>query len=483
MLCVGVVQGPWLGQGPNGFHKWRESDTAAVAANLAFEEFDLLRPRVDQRGMGNGITGMEFPLYNSGVALLWRTFGYSHLWARLLSLASLLVLSVALGRLTLHLGQNLKILKKESNDWAMAAVFAVCFAPLGFFYSQKIQPDMLGLACSILGFLFFVQGEQRTSFRGPFLLAGALFLALAGLIKPTFLVVGAPMAVFLVQRHGIGALARPRNVAVAASALAPVFGWLYYARWLSESEGNSHFYLGGDGVSELSAAVTGPFYQNVFLTWPWELQAGFILSPFALAGIYQLRRHKIGSLLGVWIAGCLLIFILTAQHCATSHDYYGLPMVPPLAMAGGYGIVAAYRWVNAGTRRSFATRMAVFAAFLALAIPTAFLRVSGRYGESFDFAAGRKLFDHMIPKDARVLAIDDTPSVLLYRSGRKGLNLMPHQVSSELIAQYRYLVSFERFEKSAQENVKRVGNLEFLFRDQGIAAYRLTPQNHQSMNQ
>jgi 4-amino-4-deoxy-L-arabinose transferase-like glycosyltransferase len=233
-------------------------------------------------------------------------------------------------------------------------------------------------------------------------------------------------------------------------------------------------------LAEASATFSKSFVQNVFLTWPWELQSGFILSPFALAGLYCLRRSNIGRLLGVWIAGCFFVFVLTAQHCATSHDYYGLPLVPPVAIATGFGIVAAFKWaieVRGARKGCLNHRVATIVILLSLALPAAFLRISGRYGDPYDFAWGRYQVAQRIPGSARVLAVDDTPSALLYRVGLKGLNLLPDQMSASLISQYDYLLSFERFEKDVLANAKALGRLEFLFRDQGIAAYRIHPQN------
>src|SRR5688500_12663916 len=71
---------------PNGFHVWRESDTATVAENFATEAMDFRAPRINMRGLGPGIVGTELPVYTYATALAYRTLGFSHAWPRLLSL-------------------------------------------------------------------------------------------------------------------------------------------------------------------------------------------------------------------------------------------------------------------------------------------------------------------------------------------------------------------------------------------------------------
>lgn len=48
---------------PNGYHQWRESDSAAIILNYYQQDFSFLLPRINQRGDGSGITGIELPVY------------------------------------------------------------------------------------------------------------------------------------------------------------------------------------------------------------------------------------------------------------------------------------------------------------------------------------------------------------------------------------------------------------------------------------
>src|SRR5690606_18615829 len=60
---------------PSGVHVWRQCNTLAVARNFAEEDMNLLETRVDKRENTDGITGSPFPLYEWGLAGLYKVFG------------------------------------------------------------------------------------------------------------------------------------------------------------------------------------------------------------------------------------------------------------------------------------------------------------------------------------------------------------------------------------------------------------------------
>src|SRR5438552_2685557 len=47
---------------PHGEHAWRDADGIGVARSFLREGWDLLHPRVAERGASPGVTGMELPL-------------------------------------------------------------------------------------------------------------------------------------------------------------------------------------------------------------------------------------------------------------------------------------------------------------------------------------------------------------------------------------------------------------------------------------
>ena len=451
------------GDGPNGFHKWRESDTAAIAANFYGESWDFLAPRVDQRGAGTGITGMELPIYNYAVALVYLTNGgINHRAARLMT---------ALGGVVALLGAWLCALRiLGSVQAAFATVVFVALSPLFFFYSRKIQPDVWALAFALLGLhLYMLSGlAERGRWVLPAIGSGVL-IALAGMIKPTFLCFGAPMLAWEWQRSSFRQLVSARNVVIAAVAIVPVFAWNHFAQGVNLREGVDFFTIALDLSASVTALQSRAFWQNVFLTWLWELQIGLPLAWIFMYGCYKLwQRAEFRILLPIvaWVFGALLIFALVATHTATSHDYYTLPIIAPLAMITATGVVAALHNHRIWLRRAAVASCAMMLVYTPL-------RLKDRYGKPYDFYAGRALADHYLDEDALVVAYDNNPGTLLYRVGRKGWFEPNGSLSTgEEAAAARYLVTQASMvgELSGAPLARRLR--ERVYDDQGIVVFR-----------
>src|SRR4051812_38785741 len=66
-LCAlwAAALAPTLNGAVTGRDSWREADVLIVGRNFCREQTPLLEPRIDARGAGTGITGMELPLLNA----------------------------------------------------------------------------------------------------------------------------------------------------------------------------------------------------------------------------------------------------------------------------------------------------------------------------------------------------------------------------------------------------------------------------------
>jgi 4-amino-4-deoxy-L-arabinose transferase-like glycosyltransferase len=396
---------------PNGFHTWREIDTATVAENFATESGDFLRPRVNLRGSGSGVVGMELPLYNFVVAQITSVLGDPFLAARMTSLAASAWFFLAFAWLVSEWSLQFST---PTRLWRYA-VFAAAAAPLVFFYGAKIQPDMIGIAAMTTGcaaFWYWLRNPHGTYGLGAAVLAAGM-LAVAGSIKPTMLAVGLPMLVALYDKRGKTALRGLGPWLLAAGALTPVLLWFRHARRLTESYGNSYFYLGSDLLGELAGLGKLSFYQNTLLTWPFELVIGLPAIPFFLSGARAIAWRSIeGRTLIAWIVGGFIVLSLAAEHSATPHDYYYLPMVPPLAYLVARGML---QWVQS-PRAAWR-----YAAIVMAAISACYgvLRVDHRYEQPTNVAVVRA---HV--QDAGLnglaVAIDQLPGALLFWTGLKG---------------------------------------------------------------
>lgn len=171
LVLLGVPMG--IGGG------WRETDTQAIARNLAVEDFDLLRPRVDWRGDTDGAVECEFPLYQAAIALALRAFGESEVPGRLLSLASMLVAAWSLHRL---------LEARAGPGGALAGACAFLSGGHAFLLGARVMPDAFSTAWALLGLLAFTRYLRDG--RGGALAAATLCTVLACLTKPTALQVG-----------------------------------------------------------------------------------------------------------------------------------------------------------------------------------------------------------------------------------------------------------------------------------------------------
>lgn len=389
-----------IGDGPNGYHEWREADTCTVAWNLHAESFDLLHPRINVRGAGDGITGQEFPLLNAAIAAGWSVFGENqHWWARLLSVASGLALIIGVRRLLLDL-------RWPAAAAGLAAAALAC-SPLLFFYGRKIIPDMPAAASALWGLLLarrWIVGEGgwRTA-------AGAAFLlALTGLVKPLALCVGLPLIALLVGRHGWRGLLQPRWWLFGAACLAPMAWWFRHAGSLDSS---GYFLIGVPWRRSLEALQAGWPLGKLLVEWPWQLWIGLPLVPaFIAGGVWRWRRGSAWA--WCWLGGAFSVQLPFAGQFGP-HDYYTMTMAAPCAVLTGAGLA----WALTLRRRQLAVAALVL---LAAAGPLAFARIDGRYGRPYDHAAIRAAAAAAIPAGALVVAYDGVPAALLYRLGCNG---------------------------------------------------------------
>src|SRR5215510_16172575 len=204
---------------PVGFHKWRETDTVAVAYNFFTEDWNFLEPRIDMRGTGSGIVGMEFPIYSYTTAILFALLGYSHLWPRLLTVVGACLFLLGLYRLCKN--------TTGSGELAGLTIFLAAASPLLFFYGSKILPDVWALALGVHGFASFVSWVLEA--RRWHALFSALCVALAAAMKPSELCMGLPMLGLLVQELGFSSLRQWRYWCYGMACVLTTGIWFYYA--------------------------------------------------------------------------------------------------------------------------------------------------------------------------------------------------------------------------------------------------------------
>jgi hypothetical protein len=393
-----------------------------VAENFYSHQMDFFRPQVNLVGnAGDGVVGMELPIYNFAAAIAFRFWGFNHMWPRLLSVLSGVLALIGVWRLALFFGGDSRI--------ALLSAWVFAWSPLVYFYSYKIQPDILGLALSVWGVLFFSVWRQKNKF--IFCVLSWLCLALAGGIKPTFLSVGLPMLwIYGNESDPWRIWKRPELIIYGICVLVIPVAWMTHAKKLTESFGEAYFYLGENLLQELAGLLKWSFYQNVFLTWPIELALGVPAFVGIVIGVIIPRfRERVPKVVVPWLCGGGVVFILAAEHCATPHDYYYLVVVPPLSLIAAVGFFEMLQ----------ARKWRYLAMVLLISMPIyAIMRMEGRFSSSADIQALRgkvlALGWERSTLDNRsitpifgplTLAVDNVPGYLLYATGLRGFNMFP----------------------------------------------------------
>lgn len=296
------------------WHGWRQADTQAIARNLAYEDFDVLHPRIDWRGDGPGIVETEAQLYPALIAVALAAGGESVWPGQLLSLAA-----VALAAALLCAA----LARRFGGTAAYAALLAMLSVQGTVVISTSIQPDALALLAFTLGWITFLDWLDAPS--RARLAAWIATTAIAGLVKPTTLELGIAQLVFvaIARREAL----RDRRLWIGWGLVVIVVGaHLLHARSLYLAHGNTFGVLSG-GDSKLPAA------SALAAVEPWLALArhlvvwgtGVLAVP---AAIFLAWRRRLGREELALAAGALALSVLALRY--TSHRYgthYHLPHV------------------------------------------------------------------------------------------------------------------------------------------------------------
>jgi len=385
---------------PNGYHQWRESDTAAITLNYFQEDADFFHPRCNQRGGGEGITGSELPIYNYSAALLYFAFGPHHVIPRLLS---------TVGGVLAVLFFFLAVRRLSGEDVAVWSALSLSFAPLFFFYSYKIMPDVWMLMFLMLALYFFVRYVQEG---GAGLLVGsAVAMILSASLKPLGLSLYLPMLLLLLKSDR----KRAASLRVMSVYVVITFGltlaWYLYARHLNTTYGTPAFYMGHLFSTFYEPLATAWFYKKLLLQWPVELWIGWTMAPVFIYGCYRAVKEKSARLYLVWIVASYLTFVLVSAHSG-SHDYYTMIIVPPLAVLTGMGFNGLFK--ASGWRKQLAIILIIIAPVAAC------VRVAPRFGPQDQYEAIRGAVDNVIPRGDLVMVEEESMAIRLYQLNRHG---------------------------------------------------------------
>lgn len=391
-------------------HVWRQTETQLVIDNFYEEDFNILNPRINDRGSGDGIVRKEFPLMQWLFALSYKVLGPSITLTRILSfligLASLLGM-YQLARTYLH-----------SESAGLVAVWMLTFSPAFFYYMVCPLPDNLALSLVTWGFYSYIRCRGKPSVSNMWV--PMLLLGLAALVKLPFVLFFALPISDQGLRFLKGSNSRFGIVTVmAVVALVPAAIW--YVQAIPSWGANP--ILSGILRPDLSLASYGhDLWVNLAGVLP-ELLLNYATVPFFLVGLYfsfARRRNKELFWPVAVLVVCLLGYVLfELPAIGAAHDYYFFPFLPLLFLVSAYGAVSLLRLAS-GLKR----HLVVLA--IATSCVVCFLRMQGRWdpdkpGFNKDLLQYKEQLQDAVPSNALcVVGNDNSHHVAFYYLDKKG---------------------------------------------------------------
>lgn len=425
LIALVAMRSVWIDTPCAGSHAWRQADTLAVARNYLTEDAPFLLPRIDRRGDLTGICGCEFPALNYFVAVAYRMCGL-HEWV---GRAVVLLISV-LASLCLHA----HVRQRSGSSAALIAVLLMNSAPAYFYYSRCVMPDTVAVAAMLVSLWAF--GRWLACDRASWLAGSAVAAAFALLVKPSAGILLFGFAFCLLRRDGLGVLRQVRLWLWTAAILLPFLWWYgVHVPWLNEQYGlGQYFHTRPDTLGGWRELVTSD------LSWilvKKELLGKFVSRPalvFAVIVLWGAWRRRAGGapaaqmplqrqlddVLWGWFAG-FGVLVLADAGMFRFHEYYGLPIVPAIAIFAAKGADMALRWAHGQLARQL-----VVWGIVSAAVAHGALHGYRSFGPGPDPAAVAAV-QAVVPADALVITVDDQFAVELYRLNRKGWSLFRAQ--------------------------------------------------------
>ncbi len=395
------------------FHVWRQTQTQTVIDNFYEEDFNILNPRINNRGNGDGIFRMEFPVMQWLVANIYRITGRSITVTRILMLIT--------GFLSVAGIYFLLLMLFENEFVAATGAWAFNFSPSFYYYTINPMPDNFALAAGIWGLaMFFMWYRKKKTYM---LVLSSMLIALAALAKLPFILY------YAVPFSAVVYLCLRKKAKKCTALFFYSFGFalLPLAWYISVIPGwHGNIIVKGmlsykDNILQLL-----DYYQHNLISTLPELLINYGSLVFFLAGIYYAAKNKIyRSPVFIFLAsgGLVLIsyYLFEANAIAKVHDYYLFVFYPFLFSLVAYGI----KQLTCRSRKIVAALSVFMLAILPL---TCGLRMEDRWdinhpGFNKDLYLYKTQLQNSVPDTSLVIAgPDESGYIFLYYIHKKGWN-------------------------------------------------------------
>lgn len=309
-------------------HAWRQCETQSTILNFAFEDNNILHPKRNDRGAGEGLHRKEFPLMQWIFAQFYKLFGNHLIITRILSFLISLISILALYLFIKETCRN------DLVSWLTAWAFT--FSPSFFYHSINPMPDNLALCLGIFGLFFSMRWIH--SKRNNLLIIAAIFLGLSTLVKlPYILYYILPF--LLIAFEKIRIYFKLKNLFILGLSVTPAALW--YINVIPGWQGNG-IVQGVINNQKSLATLISYLLFHLYSTLPELLlnYAVFIIFIIGIVTVFrkQLYKKSVGKIfISLWMF-IVLYVVFEINMIEKAHDYYLHPFYPLIYILVAIGI-------------------------------------------------------------------------------------------------------------------------------------------------
>ncbi len=326
-----------------GKDTWRQSKTAWNIRYFVRQDANIFNPRQPYLNNEDNIVRYEFPLMQWSIAMVEKVTG-----EHIIVMRSMVFL---ISLLTLFAVFKLAHLFTEDNLLAALAVWIFTFLPTFFYNATSIMPDVLALCFGMFYVLFFFR--YLKSGKRADLIYSALFIALAGLAKLPFILLGFLSIIraieILLKRQPMRWREIGTFVSVKALALLPVLAW--YGMVIPEWKENN--IQGGFMKNFVGWPLFTDFLKNhIYVNFPLEILNIPALALLFIGIFFLIKTKKFFFTKPMYFFIPLLVlfvyFFYILNVIREGHEYYLMPFYPVFLLAILYGLYTLSHWKSYG---------------------------------------------------------------------------------------------------------------------------------------
>ncbi len=390
------------------WHSWRQVDTSAVSRNFVQNGFDLLHPRFDdlsnvQSGIHfnpQGYRFVEFPIYNvlqAGGFLLFDKFTLEE-WGRLVSIFSSIFAAFLV----------FLILKKRLN--AQAGLLGALFysvLPFSVFWGRTVLPDQTTIATILAAIYFFDSGLLKNKLF-PLFLSG-FFLACSLLLKPFAIFFILPMLAIAWEKYSRNFWKEKKLWIFALLSVLPFAMWRLWMLRYPEGIPQAGWLINSGNI-----LFSGAYFHWIYASRIPELILGFwgiFILIFGIISKYKNKTYFLSFLLSS------ILYLTIVARGNVQHSYYQILIIPSICIFLGIG--SYYLLKPQYFSKNLTRGILILSTLFMLAFSWFEVRDYYNIQNSSILTAGAKV-DQITPKDAKVIALYNGDTTLLYYTKRKG---------------------------------------------------------------